>query len=446
MEKEYDVIVAGGGIAGCCAAIAAARQNKKVLLIERYGFLGGMATAGLVNPFMKYNTFDKKSNIIPVNNTGIFKEILEKLDKRNSLFISFKKHDRPKYLAAGEVDKRAIPKRTFNEEVLKIILDEMTEEAGVEVLFHSFIFKVKKKRQKIISISTAGKAGVREHKAAFFIDATGDADVCAIAGCGFDIGREEDGKCQPMTLCFRIGNADPEKAEQMVYDIKNRKKLNAKYKEMQKDGKIKNQRENILIFPHVGNGVVHFNSTRIIDRNPLDPQELSKAENEARKQVGELVEFFRENAEGFENCILLQTAPQIGIRESRRIKGRYKLTGEDIIKCVKFYDSIARGCYGIDIHSPTGEGTVIKHISEGGYYTIPYRSIIPEKTNNLLVAGRPISASHEAHSAMRVMPICANIGESAGIAASICIDMRIKTKNLKIGKLHEKLKKAARLY
>ncbi len=446
MKKEHDVIVAGGGLAGCCAAIAAARQNKKVLLIERYGFFGGMATAALVNPFMKYNTFDEKGNIIPVNNTGIFKEILETLDRRNSLFISFKKHDRPKYLAAGEVDKRAVPKRTFNEEVLKKILDEMTEDAGVDVLFHSFIFKAKKRGQKLTSVSTVGKAGVREHKAMFFIDATGDADVCALAGCGFDIGRDGDGKCQPMTLCFRLGNADPEKVEQMVYDIEKREKLNAKYKEMQKSGEIKNQRENILVFPHVGNGVVHFNSTRIIDRNPLEPQELSRAENEARKQADELVKFFRENAEGFENCILLQTAPQIGIRESRRIKGRYKLTDEDIVKCVKFYDSIARGCYGIDIHNPTGGGTVIKHISEGGYYTIPYRSIIPEKINNLLVAGRPISASHEAHSAMRVMPICANIGEAAGIAASICTDMRIKTKDMDIEKLHEILRKVARLY
>lgn len=439
MERSYDIVVAGGGLAGCCAAIAAARHGKDVLLIERYGFLGGMATAGLVNPFMKFSVDDSNGNEVKVNNTGIFEEILDRLAKRNSLFISHKIVDK-------KTGEKTILKRAFNEEVLKKVLDEMTEESGVDVLLHSFIFQIEKLGASIVSVSTAGKSGVLSHNADFFIDATGDADVCALADAGFEIGREEDGLCQPMTLCFRLGNADPEKVEQLAHDMKYRTEINKKYNHLQKEGKIKNQRENVLVFPHIGNGTIHFNSTRVLDRNALDPYELSKAEREARKQVAELVEFFKNNVEGFEKCVLLQTAPQIGIRESRRIKGLYKLTGDDLVNCVHFSDSIARGAYGIDIHSPSGKGTVIKAIPKGSYYTIPYRSIVPDGIDNVLVAGRPISSTHEAHSAMRIMPICANIGEAAGAAASICLDENIKSSELNIEKLHESLDENGMLY
>lgn len=447
MNKQYDIIVAGGGLAGCCAAVSAAGQGMRVLLIERYGFAGGMAAAGLVNPFMPYNTYDKNGEPVAVNNAGLFLKILNELDKRRALY-SQDKSDLIKETtnAWGGKHIRHESKHTFNEETLKKILDEMLENAGVDVLFHSLVVKVRKENEKIVEISSAGKSGLIEHTAEFFIDATGDADLCSLAGNDFLMGRDEDGKCQPMTLCFRIGNADPYMAERIIYDPDIRRGLNEKYSKMQESGKITNKRENILIFPHIAKGVIHFNSTRIIGRNPLDPYELSKAETEARKQVTELVDFFRENAPGFENCMLLQTAPQIGIRESRRIRGKYLLSENDLVECVKFPDSIARGCYPVDIHNPTGGGTSIRNIPAGDYYTIPLRSLIPDNIDNVIIAGRPVSSTHEAHSAVRVMPICSNMGEAAGIAASICVKNNIAPSGIDIDALHEKLSDAGAIY
>ena len=447
MEKVYDVIVAGGGLAGCCAAVSAAKQGMRVRLIERYGFLGGMATAGLVNPFMPYNTYNNKGEPVTVNNAGLFKMILSELDRRGALYAQDKsdpKNESPNAWGGTRIKHEA--KHTFNEEILKKILDEMLEDAKVDVLFHSLIFKLEKKETKICSVSSAGKSGVIKHKADFFIDATGDADLCALAGNEFSMGRKKDGKCQPMTLCFRVGNADPYMAERIIYDSEMRNTLNEKYKKLQESGRIKNQRENVLIFPHIGNGIIHFNSTRVIDRNPLDPHELSRAEREARKQVSELVDFFRENAPGFENCILLQTAPQTGIRESRRIKGRYVLTENDLVNCKKFPDSIARGCYPVDIHNPSGGGTRIRHIPPGDYYTIPLRSLVPDNLDNVTIAGRPVSSTHEAHSAVRVMPICSNIGEAAGIVAAICVSKNIAPIKVDVEILHNKIRESGAVY
>ncbi|MCK5758931.1 MAG: FAD-dependent oxidoreductase [Clostridiales bacterium] len=447
MNRKYDVIVAGGGLAGCCAAVSAAKKGMKVLLIERYGFLGGMATAALVNPFMPYNAYDKKGEAVQVNNAGLFRHILDELDARGSLYAQDKSdlgERKPNVWGGPHINHEA--KHTFNEEVLKKILDEMLESAGINVLFHSFIFSIERKGATIKSISSVGKSGVLKHAADFFIDATGDADICALAENNFAIGREEDGKCQPMTLCFRICNADPYMAERIIYDPDMRNSLNAKYQQLQEEGKIKNQRENVLVFPHIGNGIIHFNSTRIINKNPLDPFELSKAEREARKQVAELVAFFKEHAPGFENCTLMQTAPQIGIRESRRIKGKYTLTENNLIGCVKFQDSIARGCYPVDIHNPSGKGTRIKHIPPGDYYTIPFRSMIPDNIDNVIVAGRPLSSTHEAHSAIRVMPICSNIGEAAGLAAALCVKDDLAPAEINIKNLQKELTEAGAVY
>ena len=439
---KYDLITAGAGLAGCCASVSAARLGLKVLLIERYGFAGGMATAGLVNPFMPYSTYDENSEPVTVNNAGLFLEILDRLAKRNGLIDDY--HiNRDNVWGGSEIKHET--RHTFNEEVLKIVLDEMLEEAGVEVLYHSQVYKVEKDGRMLKSVSTAGKSGVIMHKAGFFIDATGDADLCSLAGCGIEIGRD-DGKCQPMTLCFRIGNIDPTVSRGIISDKKARDMINERYRKAQKSGHITNKRENVLMFPNVSNGTIHLNSTRVIGMNALDQYDLTKAEKEARKQAMELVDFFRENIPGFENCILSQMAPQIGIRESRRIKGLYRLSERDLIECRKFNDSIARGCYPVDIHNPDGSGTRITEIPPGEYYTIPYRSIVPKDIDNILIAGRPISSSHEAHSAVRVMPICANMGEAAGIAAAVSVMDKKPNGDIDVDKIHQILEESGAVF
>ncbi len=413
--NHYDIIVSGGGLSGVAAAIAAARENLNVILIEKYAFLGGMATAGLVNPFSPYNSFCPKH--FPVNR-GIFYEIIQNLEKEYGL------HEN---------------KKTFNESVMQYVLDDMVIDAGVNVLFHSLVTDVITNDRKITEITVSNKSGNTKYTADYFIDATGDADISAMSGCRYKVGRDEDGLCQPMTLCFRIGGIDKSK-------LPPQSEINAKFNEFQKSGLIKNKRENILIFSHMLDDAIHFNTTRIVKKSPLNADDLTQTELEARSQMRELFRFLKENIPGYENAHILNSASQTGVRESRRIEGLHTITTEELLNCTKFEDSIARGNYPIDIHNPAGGGTVMKHIAPDDYYTIPYRSLVPKDMDNLIVCGRPISSTHEAHSAYRVMPICCNIGESAGIAAAIAKKNKISFANVNAKDIQTILKNNGGLY
>jgi len=244
-----------------------------------------------------------------------------------------------------------------------------------------------------------------------------------------------------MTLCFRLADVDTDK-----FDPESRELVNEKYKEYKDKGIIKNPREDVLTFEHIVDDIIHFNSTRIVGRSAVDVEDLTAAEIEAREQMYELYQFMKNNIPGFENSKLLMSAPQIGVRESRRIVGEYVITEEDLLNTIKFEDSIARGTYPVDIHNPSGTGTVLKDVPYGDYYTIPYRALIPLGVNNLIVAGRPISSTHEAHSAYRVMPICASIGEGAGIAASVAFNKKISFKEVDSKDIHNLLDKYEALY
>ena len=246
-----------------------------------------------------------------------------------------------------------------------MVFDRLLKEAGVDVLFHSYVMDAKVEEGKIRSISVVNISGRQELSARYFIDATGNAELSVLAGCEYQLGREGDNLCQPMTLCFRIANVDMDK----FWD-KSRKTMNELYQRFQKEGKIKNPRENILTFLHMADGVVHFNSTRIIKHDPTDVVDLTDAEITAREQMVELYNFMKENVEGFENSTLLASASSIGTRESRMVKGKYTIVEDDIVKCTKFEDSIAQGNYEIDIHSPDGSGTThIRDVYKRQIYT-----------------------------------------------------------------------------
>ncbi len=389
MEK-FDIIVVGGGLSGVCGAIAAARRGAKVLLADKGNSLGGAAANGLVNPFAPMRTMiDGKYTQL---NAGVFAEILDELRKFDAVNIS------------GTV---------FNEEYLKLVLNRMAVSSGVNLLYHAYLSKVNTKDGAIKSVEFATKSGLLTFEANIFIDATGDADLAYGAGCPVRLGRNEDNLCQPMTMCFRMANVDVKKF------IRENKKINELYKKHQEEGKIKNPRENVLVFPTLTEDVLHLNSTRVCKLNPVDAFDLTKAEIEVREQVFELYFFLRDNFDFCKNATLSMTASAIGVRESRMIDGEYLLTGEDIINCRKFSDSIAAGNYSIDIHSPDGSGTIMHRFKQGEYYTIPYRCLLPKKISNLLVAGRCISFDHEAQAACRVMPICASLGQAAATAAVI---------------------------
>lgn len=415
--KSYNLIVVGGGFAGVAAAISAGRAGLSVLLIEKANCLGGAATNCLVNPFMPNHTpveVNGEKTDIHLSQ-GLYKEILEELGH---------------FKAATSGWAPA-----FHEEYLKIVLNRMVLEAKVEILYHSYLSDVKKNGERIESVTVVNKSGKQEFFADTFIDATGDADLAVLSGCPHRLGREADGLCQPMTLCFRVGGVDLEKFKAT------RSTINSLYQEFQASGKIKNPRENVLIFHTLLDGVLHFNSTRIVKLNPVDAFDLTRAEIMAREQVLELFNFMKENIDGFQNSQLLITAAEIGVRESRMIDGDYILTGKDLVDCVKFDDTIAAGNYDIDIHNPEGSGTSHYYFPSGQYYTIPYRSLIPAGTDNLLVAGRCISADHEAQASIRIMPIVCTLGEAAGSAAALAVKAGGAVRKVAITELQNNLVK-----
>ncbi|MBQ0083735.1 MAG: FAD-dependent oxidoreductase [Clostridiales bacterium] len=411
--KSYDLIVLGAGMSGCGAAIAAAREGISVLLVDKSGFLGGAAGNNLVTPFMRSHTkIDGKD--FPLCR-GIFAEIQNEL-------MNYGKHTDTAYKYGY-----------FNCEYLKVLLTEKCIKAGVELLLHSTLCDLKKEGETIKSITVTAKGQRFELAAKRFIDASGDADLAAMAGYPFKIGRE-DGLCQPMTLCFRIAGINRE-----IFDTEY-KNIDPLYKEFKKQGKIKNPREDVLFFNTLDPSVLHFNSTRVIRLNPTDPFDLTRAELESQKQMIELYLFLKNNFESFKNSYISQAAAEIGVRESRMICGEHTLTGEEILSLKKPYDTIALGNYDIDIHSPTGEGTSHHFFGEGEYYGIPYRCLIPKNAENLLVAGRCISGTHEAQASFRIMPIVCCIGEAAGTAIAQLTKTNKSVKDIDIAALQQTLK------
>lgn len=411
--KRYHLIVAGGGLAGVAAAVSAAREGMEVLLVERAGCLGGAMSNNLVYPFMRYWMKDPEHGGRKPLSAGIFTEMRKRMNEK---------------IPVKEIDFDLRP------EYYKFILDDMVREAGVEVLFHAMIFDVTTEKDQVKSITMATKSGVLTAEADFFIDATGDGDLFAYAGCDYVLGRESDGVCQPMTLCFRMSNVDTELFK------KERPALQELYKQYRNEGKIQNPRENILVFFGIGEGIVHFNTTRIIQKDPTNVFEVSQAEMEARQQIYEMECFLKENSEAFKDSTIISIASDIGVRESRKLKGVHILTADELKNCVAFEDTIALGNYDIDIHNPNGTGTSIYYFTEEEFYRIPYRSLLPKEFKNLLVAGRCISATHEAQAAIRIMPICACLGEAAGVAAAVACHSGTNAHTVSVKTLQERLK------
>ena len=393
--KKYDLAVIGGGYAGVAAALAAARTGAEVLLVDKSNCLGGAAVNCLVNPYMLYWTEMNGSRVDL--SAGIFLELHRRMEARGAMW-----------------------QETFLEEELKFVLNEMVAEAGVDLLFHAYIFKAEKVDGRITSVTVATKSGEMVIEADYFIDATGDANISVMAGCPYRLGRESDNLCQPMTLCFRLAGVKG-------YDADLKARINSLYSEYQASGKIKNPRENVLIFKTLVGDILHFNTTRVVKLDPTNAEDVTKAEIIAREQVFEMYNFLRENFDEFKDSTLISTGIQIGVRESRMIDGEYTLTKEDLLSCARFDDSIAVCNYDIDIHSPDGSGTSHYYFPHGEYYTIPYRCLIPKNVENLLVAGRCVSADHDAQASLRIMPTCATLGEAAGIAASLAMNGNVRS-------------------
>lgn len=436
-ELTFDVVVAGGGPAGINAAIASGRAGAKTLLIERYGFLGGMSTVALVYPWMTFHTNSGKQVI-----KGIAQEIVERLMDINGS---------PGHLRDTVGFTYSLT--PYHPEKYKLLALDMLEEAGVEVLVHSFVDKVEVEGNQITSLGLATKSGPIRVFAKRFVDTTGDADLAYLSGAPCLKGREEDHKTQPMTMKFRMRGVNLEKVkEEMKANPSNFYKktpideldhipltgVQGFYKEWSESG-VPINRDQVLFFAGPEEDEVLVNCTRVQGLDGTDVFDLTAGEKEGRKQVLMMAEFLQAKIPGFEKASISAVGTQIGIRESRRIDGQYVLTIEDVVNGKKFEDTIALSGYPIDIHDPSGKGVQAKDIEGDGSYGIPYRCLVPQGIDNLLVAGRCISTTHEALATTRLTPSAMATGQAAGTAAALSITDHVAPKELNITKLREHL-------
>lgn len=430
---DVDVLVLGGGPAGIGTAVAAGREGAKVALVEQYGYLGGMATAGLVGPFMTSFSADGKEQVV----LGVFEELVQRMVEIGGAL-------HPKDIPAGsshsgffvEGHHNVTP---FDPEALKLVSFEMVEEAGVELFLHSFFVAPVMDGNGINGAVIVNKSGLQYLRAKVVIDCTGDADVAAAAGVPFEVGRKEDGKMQPMTMFFRIRNVDSETVHAYVAANPEDEGFQSFIEKARKNGDFPIETGLVGVYETHRPGEWRVNTSRIHDLDGTNVRDLTRGEIVGRRQALAIVKFLREYVPGFENVEMIDTAAQIGVRETRHIKGEYLLTADDLLHSKPFDDAIAQYAYPIDIHDPSGRGHVLHSVKTGNIYEIPYRVMIPVDVENLIVAGRSVSATHEAAAAIRVMPCAFAIGQAAGVAAALCAKEGVTPRQVNVTEVQKRL-------
>ncbi len=436
LRETVDVAVIGGGSAGVAAATAAARNGASTVLIERYGFLGGTSTAGMVGPFMTSYTPDGKRQLV----AGIFQEVIDKMVQMGGAVD-------PSTTEAGSawasfIDLGHANVTPFSVEALKMAALEMVCEAGARIRFHTSFVDVVMQDQQIDGIVILDKAGLGLLRARTVIDTSGDGDIAAKAGAPFEVGRKADGKMMPVTLFLTIGNVDDERVIAWMKEHEvlhpGERLFECIVKQARESGDWTLEREFLNIYREPTPGQWRVNTTRVQNVDGTNPDDLSRAEIESRRQAWELIRFFRSHCPGLENAQLLATGTQVGVRETRHILGDYVLNGADVLEGRKFEDSIAQCSYPIDIHDPQGPRGRLEGI-HADHYEIPYRCLVPRDVENLLVAGRPISADHEGAASARVIPPCYATGQAAGTAASLAIKQGVAPRDVDIDQLRTTL-------
>ena len=418
---ETDVLVVGGGPAGLGAALGAATEGVRVVLAERYGFLGGNATAALVMPFMSYHTQGCAEEAVgdvelfPTDHGagepvigGALSLLIKSLVRSGGAI--------PPTLRTGYV----VP---FDPEVFKWVALDLLDEVGVEFLFHSFASGVIG-RGHVEGVIFETKSGPIVIRAKVVVDCTGDGDVAAQAGAPCEVGNEA-GWVQPMTLMFLVAGFDPQVFD--AYAKEHRDQWHGVHglwdliRKAREAGDLELPREDILLFGTTREQVLSVNSTRVVKVLGTDVWDLTYAEWQSRRQMRQIVHFLIKYVPGFEEAYLSQSGTTVGVRESRRVMGHYRLTVDDVLSARRFEDGIARCSYPIDIHSPVGPGTLRKRVPPGQAYEIPLRCLLPKGVENVLVAGRCISGSHEALSSYRIMPVSVATGQAAGLCAALSV-------------------------
>ena len=410
-ELHTDVLVLGSGPAGFAAAYTATKNGAKVILVEQSGDIGGISTSGLMSHWtgscgspLSYDILKRSSEL----NEGEFKNKITNL---------------------------------IDPEKLKTLYLEMLDEVGCKVMLYTFAEDAICDGDKVLGATVINKSGKSDIYAKVIIDATGDGDIAARAGAEFVLGREGDNKMQPATLMFKVGGVDYERAVflgsfESTYETPNGE-LQALAKEH-----IPYPAGHILTYKSTLPGVVTCNMTNAVEIDGTVADDLTKATLICRRQMDDIIKYLRDFVPGYENCFIISSASLIGIRETRHFKGKYTLSEQDILEAKVFEDYVVKDAYfNFDVHNIAGAGLdktgVQKHFKQTKGYTIPYRCLLPEVKENLLLCGRNISGTHMAHSNFRAMPICVGIGEAAGAAAYISVTQNCKLSDINAREIRE---------
>lgn len=424
-ELRADVVVVGSGSAGCPAAIAAARAGARTLLIERDSFLGGTSTA-VLDTFYGFYTPGKRPREVV---RGIGTEVVESLGRLGRVLF------RPNTFGAGTGV-------TYHPDHLKVVWETMARDSGVTVLLYSMVQGAHVCEGHLDELLVATKAGLKRVSADSFVDCTGDADVATYAGCEVEIaGEVEPG--QTATTTFRMCNVDQDRRSELtkaeLVQLMSEADVSGQYRLPRHDGS-----DHVSSVPKMTATIMtRLDGYRTEDRGIVtltDPFFLSETEMAGRRQALEYVRFLVEKVAGYEHASLAAMSSRLGVRETRRIVGAYRMTREDVLSARQFPDQIGLCGAPIEDHRP-GRTTQWHYIPEGRCVGIPYRSLIAPQVDNLLVAGRCFSASHDAHASVRSMGQCIAMGQAAGLAAALCADRRTRVHALDTRMLREHLHK-----
>lgn len=439
---ESEVVVVGGGPAGLCAAVAAARGGAKVILVEKNAFCGGMATAGMVAPFM--TCYDSGGDKMLIR--GIFEELVERLIAVGGAIHPSKVESKTAF--TSYIDKGHVHVTPFKAESLKIVADEMLAEAGVRILYHTQLVDAEAEGDKVTRIIVAMKEGLASIRAKAFIDCTGDGDLAAKAGAAYTIGNAQ-GKMQPATMFFTVGGVDTKRVDEDIAknwdnfyrkDGINYRSLHWRVSEAREAGDWPLDRVSIGLFRGVEEDEFSINTSRVMNIDGTKSESLTEGEIAGRQQVRIIFNFLKKYVPGFENSRLILSGSTLGIRETRHIEGIRTLTVDQILSCEVPEDSIMLAANSVDVHGKYGpKSNEYITIPAGKCYGVPYGTMIPPAFSNLAVAGRPISADCEAAGAIRVMPPCMGIGQAAGTAVAMAVLGGYDLRTLDVKALREKL-------
>ncbi|QGY44269.1 FAD-dependent oxidoreductase [Maribellus comscasis] len=444
VTSEYDVVVCGGGPSGCAAALSAKREGLKTLLIESMGQLGGMAVTGLVSHWLGGRTQEGAWVV-----GGLFKSLAEESASRGYAVLPQLKEGE-KYHPYGWFNWfiHGIPLDPF---AVDLFLDEKMEMAGVDVLLQTQFVDVITEKNTISHLIVYNRGGLQAIKTKAVIDATGNAEVAFKSGCQTIKGRKEDGKMTPASLIFHVYNVD-EKALTEYIEKEKDPKLRKLITELRDKG-IWNFPYDIFIATKlVEDGEFYINTNRLTGVDGTDGKSLSEGMKRGRKENQKLMEIFRKYIPGFENARVKTIAPQMGVRETRRIVGDFMLTIDDLAQDKTFDDCIGFSMYGWDLPDPekpsvqpfaNDEITGYKYKIKKGLSTpLPYRIMLPKPVENLICPGRAVSVEGQVLGPVRVMAPCMAMGEAAGMAAKQVVRKDTSFHQIDIQKLREELKAA----